>query len=93
MLLFFVHYEKFSRNFTVTKIACKFATINANQTILVSLERRESYLSPETKNVQIEWKDGKLHWNWICICDFLFEKGDALYCHTYVGFVVLNITL
>ena len=54
VIVFWTVYDKFSRNFIVTKIACKFATNDANQTILVSFKRRKSYLSAETKIVQIE---------------------------------------
>ena len=61
----------------VKRIECKFATNDANLTILVSFERRESWLSQGAKNNQIEWKDEKLHWNWIDVCIYTNEAVPA----------------
>ena len=49
LIVFFLTVSKFWGNMNVTRIGCNIATSDANSTILVSFERRESYLSKDAK--------------------------------------------
>ena len=51
----------------ITRIAYKFATIQSNSTFLVSLKRRNSWLSNHDNDSKFQPIDGKLEANWIGI--------------------------
>ena len=55
--------QNFSKYSISTRIGCQIATNHVNLAILVSWERRESYLSKETKISQIEQGERKLQSN------------------------------
>ena len=62
------YYE--NQNMTVTRIACRIVSNQANETILAWFKRRESQVFKDSQNIKFAAFDGKIHWYWFNMCCF-----------------------